>query len=142
MTFLSVNQWINSIGTDPLATLNAYTSGITSTARVSTFAATATRGSVVTLGKRTPIRLLFGTGWVSTAVQVRPYLSEDNVTFRPAYDRYGSAITISAVAGRSVELGADDLKSVAYLRLLGTQATGTVAAQATACTVTVVARLI
>ena len=106
------------------------------------FAAAGTRGSVVALGYRTPIRLLVGAGWAGTAVQVRPYRSEDNVTYRPVYDAYGSPVTISAAAGRDVEIDANSLKRTAYLRLLGTQATGTAVAQSTVCTITVVAALV
>jgi hypothetical protein len=107
-----------------------------------TFAAAGTRGSVVALGYRTPIRLLVGAGWAGTATQVRPYRSEDGVTYRPVYDQYGTAVAISAVAGRDVELDANLLKRTAYLRLLGAEASGTAAAQSTACTVTVIAGLV
>jgi hypothetical protein len=103
------------------------------------FAAASTRGTIE-IGGLAPIRLLVGTGWSSTAAQIRPRVSEDGTTFYPLYDSDNAAYTVTVSAGRAYILQPSDFVGVTHLRLLGTTAQGTASAQSTACTVTIVAR--
>ena len=106
-----------------------------------TFAATGTRSTVVNLDGRSPIRLSMPAGWAGTSAHVRVYLSEDGTTYKPLYDRYNVAYSVTAVASRTYILPPSDMAGATYIRLLGTTALGTAAAQTTAGVVTIVARL-
>lgn len=106
-----------------------------------TFAATGTRSSVVNLDGRSPIRISMPAGWTGTAAHVRVYLSEDDVTYKPLYDRYNVAYSVTAVASRTYVLPPSDMAGVQYIRLLSATALGTASAQTTACAVNIIARL-
>ena len=108
----------------------------------SAFAALATRGGVVNLDGKVPVRLLVPAKWATTAVRVRVRLSQDGTTYYPLYDDIGAEKAIVVSTGRAVALDPAVFCGVTYLQLRGTQATGTAAAQSTACRVTVIARLV
>ena len=108
----------------------------------SAFAATGTRGTVVNLDGKAPVRLLIPGTWASTAVRVRVRVSEDGTTYYPLYDDTGNQKSIVVSTGRAVALDPVEFCGVTYLQLRGTQATGTAAAQSAACRITVITRLV
>ena len=108
----------------------------------SAFAALATRGGIVNLDGKVPVRLLIPGTWASTAVRVRVRVSEDGTTYYPLYDDTGNQKSIVVSTGRAVALDPVEFAGVTYLQLRGTQATGTAAAQSAACRITVIARLV
>ena len=102
------------------------------------FAAASTRGQI-SIGGLSPVRLLPGTGWSSTAAIVHIEVSEDGTTYYPLWVD-GTAYTVAAVAGRASPVDPTKFYGVHSIRLIGTLARGTASAQSTACTVGIVAR--
>jgi len=103
--------------------------------------ATGTQSTVARLDGQSPIRLLMPAGWSSTAVVVHVDVSEDGTSFLPLWDG-GTAYTVAVEASQAVAVDPTKLWGVGYIRLLGTTAKGTAVAQTTACSVSVVTRLI
>ena len=127
MTFKSTHQAANDQYTE------VYTVNI---------AADGTRSDAVFLDGRSPVRVYIPSGWASTAAQVRVDVSEDNTTFARLCDRYNAEYSVTAAAGKAHIVEPSDMGGVAYIRLVGTTAAGTAAAQTTAVAVRIVARLV
>jgi hypothetical protein len=108
----------------------------------SAFAALGTRGTVVDLDGKAPVRLLIPGNFATTAVRVRVRVSHDGATYYPLYDDAGNQKSIVVSTGRAVALDPAEFCGISYLQLRGTQATGTAAAQSTACRVTIITRLV
>lgn len=104
------------------------------------FAAAATRGDI-SIGELSPVRLLVGTGWSSTATIVHVETSEDGVTYYPLWAS-GTAYTVPVSEGKASVVDPTKFYGVSYIRLIGTRARGTAEAQSTACAVGIVARSI
>ncbi len=105
------------------------------------FAATGTQGAAVHLDGRAPIRLLIPSDWSSTAAIVHFDVSETGTSYVPLWVG-GTAHTVAVQADQAVRLDPHNFWGVGYVKLIGTQARGTAVAQTTACTVSVVSRLI
>jgi hypothetical protein len=103
--------------------------------------ATGTRTGALFLNGRAPIRLIMPALWAATAAQVRVQLSEDGVSYLPLWAA-GTAYTVAVQKSQAVRIDPETFGGVAYIRLVGTTAKGTAAAQSTAVTVGIVARLI
>jgi len=112
-------------------------------ARVDTVSiiATGTQSTTAYLGGRAPIRLLVPGGWSSTAAIVHFDIADTAGSYYPLWAS-GTAYTVAAGSGQAVSVDPTKFYGVKYIRLLGTQARGTAVAQTTACTVSVVSRLI
>ena len=100
-----------------------------------------TRTGAIALDGRAPIRLLIPSGWAGTAAIVHVDVSDDGATYYPLWAA-GTAYTVNVAAGKASVVDPTKFYGVGYVRLVGTQARGTAAAQSTAVSVGVVARLI
>ena len=100
-----------------------------------------TQCAAVNLDGRSPVRLLMSAGWATTAALVHFDMSDDGVTYRELWSA-GTAYTVAVKASQAVRVDPEVFWGVNYIRLLGTQAKGTAAAQTTQGVVGIVARLI
>jgi len=103
--------------------------------------ATGTRTGALFLDGRAPIRLLVPSGWAGTAAIVHVDVSDDGAAYYPLWAA-GTAYTVNVAAGKASVVDPTKFYGVGHIRLVGTTARGTAAAQSTAVTVGVVARLI
>lgn len=103
--------------------------------------ATGTQSTTANLDGKSPIRLLVGAGWSSTATIVHIDISDDGTTYYPLWAS-GTAYTVAVQESQAVSVDPTKFWGVGYIRLIGTLARGTAEAQSTACSVGIVTRLI
>ena len=100
-----------------------------------------TQCAAVDLDGRAPVRLLMPAGWAGTAAIVHVDLSDDGTTYRELWNA-GTAYTVAVKASQAVRVDPWVFGGCRYVRLVGTTAKGTAAAQSTQGTVGIVARLL
>ena len=150
-----LNDVLNTAGTESLnvslllagSPVNSTTpvpvseTGTTITVFSASIAKDGTRTGAIALDGRAPIRLLIPSTWAGTAAIVHVDVSDDGVAYYPLWSA-STAYTVSVLAGKASVVDPTTIYGAGYIRLVGTQARGTAAAQSTAVTVGVVARLI